>query len=48
MDALKYEALDMEDCIHKNDNGEILQLTRDVNQILTQIRSAWGFKYPFE
>lgn len=47
-EALKYEMEDMEKAIHGDDSGIFLAYTKDVMDIMTQIRREWGMYYPEE
>lgn len=47
-DALKYELDDMEAAIQGSRSNIYLEYTRDVMQIMTQIRKEWGMFYPEE
>lgn len=47
-EALKYEMEDMEKAIHGDDSGIFLSYTKDVMDIMTQIRREWGMYYPEE
>lgn len=46
-DALYYEMLDMEAAI-QGENVTFLEYSKDVMEIMTQIRKDWGFTYPEE
>lgn len=46
--ALEYEVLDMENYILNNGGDDVLQLSVDVMDIMTDVRNQWGIKYPFE
>ncbi len=46
--ALEYEVLDMEKAVSGEEDLMQLNLTRDVMDIMTQIRKEWGMKYPEE
>lgn len=46
--ALEYEILDMENYILNNSGDDVLQLSVDVMDIMTDVRNQWGIKYPFE
>lgn len=46
-DALRYEIRDMEEAIQSGQNST-LQLSRDVTEILWNVRKQWGMRYPFE
>lgn len=46
--ALEYEILDMENYILNNGGDDVLQLSVDVMDIMTDVRNQWGIKYPFE
>lgn len=47
-EALEYEILDMENYILNNGGDDVLQLSVDVMDIMTDVRNQWGIKYPFE
>lgn len=47
-EALKYEMEDMEKAIANDDNTTYLEYTKDVMDIMTQIRREWGMYYPEE
>ena len=47
-EALKYEMEDMEKAICGDDSGIFLAYTKDVMDIMTQIRREWGMYYPEE
>lgn len=46
--ALKYEMEDMENAINGDRSGIFLEYTKDVMDIMTQIRREWGMYYPEE
>lgn len=46
--ALIYETIDMENTISKIGNYTYLEYTKDVMDIMTDIRYEWGLKYPEE
>lgn len=46
--ALSYEIEDMEAAIGGNDSVMHLQYTKDVMDMMTEIRGQWGMKYPEE
>lgn len=46
--ALNYEVKDMQEYITNKNGDDQLQLTVDVNHLLSEIRNQWGFVYPFE
>ncbi len=47
--ALYYELQDMEEAVKKHDVSLLhLQESRDVMQIMTQLRQDWQMKYPGE
>ncbi|WP_278473481.1 Gfo/Idh/MocA family protein [Turicibacter sanguinis] len=46
--ALEYEILDMENYILNNGGDDVLQLSVDVMDIMTDVRNQWGIKYSFE
>ncbi len=46
--ALSYEIEDMEAAIGGNDSVMYLQYTKDVMDMMTEIRRQWGMKYPEE
>ncbi|MFQ7057442.1 MAG: Gfo/Idh/MocA family protein [Turicibacter sanguinis] len=46
--ALEYEILDMENYILNNGGDDVLQLSVDGMDIMTDVRNQWGIKYPFE
>lgn len=47
-DALSYEVEDMETAVDGKTNLMCLEYTKDVMDIMTQIRNEWGMKYPEE
>lgn len=47
-DALKYELDDMEAAIQGSRSNIYLEYTRDVMEIMTQVRKEWGMFYPEE
>lgn len=47
-DALSYEVEDMEAAIDGRTELMCLEYTKDVMDIMTQIRKEWGMKYPEE
>lgn len=47
-EALKYEMEDMEQAIEGAENTTWLEYTKDVMDIMTQIRREWGMYYPEE
>ncbi len=48
-DALRYELEDMEAAVSSGDPSVLhLQESRDVMRIMTQVRKAWGMRYPGE
>ena len=47
-DALYYEMLDMEEAVKGNKEVTHLNLTKDVMDIMTEIRREWGLVYPEE
>lgn len=46
--ALLYEVEDMEKAVSGKENLMFLEYTKDVMDIMTQIRNEWGMKYPEE
>lgn len=46
--ALFYEIQNMEDSVYKNENLMYINYTLDVMDMMTEIRSQWGMKYPEE
>lgn len=46
--ALQYEIEDMEDAVAGKENRMCLNYTKDVMDIMTDIRREWGMKYPEE
>lgn len=46
--ALQYELEDMEAAIRGDSRHVYLEYTKDVMQIMTQVRQEWGFYYPEE
>ena len=46
--ALRYEVEDMELAVSGGENRMCLEFTRDVMDIMTEIRDSWGLKYPEE
>lgn len=46
--ALQYEVADMEEAISGKTNHMYLNYTKDVMDIMTQLRQEWGFTYPEE
>lgn len=46
--ALRYEVDDMELAVSGGENRMCLEFTRDVMDIMTEIRDSWGLKYPEE
>lgn len=46
--ALRYEMEDMEKAINGDCSGVFLEYTRDVMDIMTEIRREWGLTYPEE
>lgn len=47
-DALSYEITDMEAAVSGNENRMYLAYTKDVMDMMTEIRDQWGMKYPEE
>lgn len=47
-DALRYEMEDMEAAVNGRENEMHLDYTKDVMDMMTEIRQAWGMKYPEE
>lgn len=47
-EALSYEIEDMEAAVLGNSSDMCLQYTRDVMEIMTDLRKEWGMKYPEE
>ena len=47
-EALKYEMEDMERAIHGDKSGIFLEYTKDVMDMMTEIRRTWGMYYPEE
>lgn len=47
-DALTYELADMEKAIDGDTEGMYLDYTKDVMDMMTSFRQAWGLKYPEE
>lgn len=47
-DALWYETVDMEEAVSGKANHMYLTYTRDVMEMMTQIRREWGLTYPEE
>mgnify|MGYP002639056489 CR=1 FL=1 len=47
-EALSYEIEDMEAAVLGNGSDMCLQYTRDVMEIMTDLRKEWGMKYPEE
>ncbi len=47
-DALFYEIKNMEESVYKNENLMYINYTRDVMEMMTEIRNQWGMKYPGE
>ncbi|MCI5494402.1 MAG: gfo/Idh/MocA family oxidoreductase, partial [Lachnospiraceae bacterium] len=47
-DALAYELADMERAISGDTEVMHLDYTKDVMDMMTNFRAAWGFKYPEE
>lgn len=47
-EALVYEVEDMEAAVSGKENVMCLEYTKDVMDIMTQIRNEWGMKYPEE
>lgn len=47
-DALYYEILDMENAVNSNKNIMKIEYTKDVMEIMTNLRKEWNFKYPEE
>lgn len=47
-DALAYELLDMEKAIGGDGECMHLQYTKDVMDMMTELRKSWGFQYPEE
>ena len=46
--ALQYEMEDMEEEISKRSGCMLREYTKDVMEIMTDIRNEWGLKYPEE
>lgn len=46
--ALVYEVEDMNQCILNKSKMDALDLSMDVMDIMDEVRSRWGIKYPFE
>ena len=46
--ALQYEMEDMEEEISKRSGCMLMEYTKDVMEIMTDIRNEWGLKYPEE
>lgn len=46
--ALMYEVLDMEQAVSGAEDIMHLDFTEDVMEIMTDIRRAWGMRYPEE
>lgn len=46
--ALEYEVLDMQASIENQNPEETLAYSRDVMNLLTEVRRQWGMTYPFE
>ncbi|HGC8103529.1 TPA: Gfo/Idh/MocA family protein [Streptococcus agalactiae] len=46
--ALQYEVADMEEAVSGKTNHMYLNYTKDVMDIMTQLRQEWGFTYPEE
>lgn len=46
--ALLYEVEDMNQCILNKNKMTTLELSMDVMDIMDEVRSRWGIKYPFE
>lgn len=46
--ALEYEVLDMQVSIENQNPEETLAYSRDVMNLLTEVRRQWGMTYPFE
>ena len=46
--AISYEIEDMESAVCGNKNIMNLEYTKDVMDIMTEIRKQWGMKYPEE
>ena len=47
-DALKYEVEDMENAVSGVENAMCMEYTKDVMDMMTQIRKEWGMTYPEE
>ena len=47
-DALKYEVEAMEASVAGDYQDNCQEVTRDVMNILTSVKTQWGMKYPFE
>ena len=47
-DALIYELLDMEKAINGDKKCMLLDYTKDVMDMMTEVRNSWNFKYPEE
>ncbi|TBV00757.1 oxidoreductase, partial [Stutzerimonas kirkiae] len=45
---LVYEVQDMKACILNKDTDYTLQLSLGVMNIMDEVRSQWGIRYPFE
>ena len=46
--ALQYEVLDMEAAVSGRENHLYLNYSRDVMELMTQLRKDWGLVYPEE
>lgn len=46
--ALVYEVEDMNHCILQKNKIDTVELSMDVMDIMDEVRSRWGIKYPFE
>ncbi len=46
--ALQYEVLDMEAAVAGEDDHTYLNYSRDVMELMTQLRKDWGLVYPEE
>jgi hypothetical protein len=46
--ALVYEVEDMNQCILNKAKMDTVELSMDVMEIMDEVRSRWGIRYPFE
>ena len=46
--ALEYEVQDMQRYIDQGHDDGQLQMSHDIAHILTNVRTSWGMKYPFD